>query len=110
MSNRTHLVVMQGDGIGPEITAATLHVLREVDKLLGLGLTFEDAVIGFDALKKHGTTMPDASFEADHRILEGQPEPQQFVGLAQHMQSRSCDFGADAVALHDDEVGAVGHA
>ena len=67
VSNRTHLVVMQGDGIGPEITAATLHVLREADKLLGLGLTFEDAVIGFDALKKRGTTMPDASFEAGKR-------------------------------------------
>ena len=39
----------------------------ELDKLLGLGLTFEDAVIGFDALKKHGTTMPDASFEAGKR-------------------------------------------
>ena len=24
----THLVVMEGDGIGPEITAATLGVLR----------------------------------------------------------------------------------
>ena len=34
MANRTHLVVMPGDGIGPEIMAATLHVVREVDKLL----------------------------------------------------------------------------
>ncbi len=33
MANRTHLVVMPGDGIGPEIVAATLHVLREVDRL-----------------------------------------------------------------------------
>ena len=39
MANRTHLVVMPGDGIGPEITAATLHVLREVDRLLSLGMT-----------------------------------------------------------------------
>ena len=66
-SNRTHLVVMQGDGIGPEITAATLHVLREVDRLIGLGLTYEDVPIGFTALKAHGTTLPDASFEAGKR-------------------------------------------
>ena len=39
-SDRTHVVVMQGDGIGPEITAATLQVLREVDRLLSLGLIF----------------------------------------------------------------------
>src|ERR1041385_3905383 len=67
MSNRTHLVVMPGDGIGPEITEATLHVAREVDKLLSLGLTFEEVPIGFEALKKHGTTMPDSSFEAGKR-------------------------------------------
>ena len=46
MANRTHLVVMPGDGIGPEITAATLHVLREVDRLLSLGLSFEEVPIG----------------------------------------------------------------
>src|SRR4029078_12978729 len=67
MANRTHLVVMPGDGIGPEITAATLHVLREVDKLLTLGISFEEVPIGFEALKKHGTTMPDSSFEAGKR-------------------------------------------
>jgi 3-isopropylmalate dehydrogenase len=67
MANRTHLVVMPGDGIGPEITAATLAVLREVDKLLSLGLTFEEVPIGFEALKKHGTTLPDSSFEAGKR-------------------------------------------
>src|ERR1700753_2135467 len=67
MANRTHLVVMPGDGIGPEITAATLHVAREVDKLLSLGVTCEEVPIGFEALKKHGTTMPDSSFEAGKR-------------------------------------------
>ena len=39
-NNAVRLVVMQGDGIGPEITAATLHVLRAVDGLLSLGLSF----------------------------------------------------------------------
>jgi 3-isopropylmalate dehydrogenase len=37
MAGRTHLVVMPGDGIGPEITAATLDVLRSADYLLSLG-------------------------------------------------------------------------
>ncbi|MET0669822.1 MAG: isocitrate/isopropylmalate family dehydrogenase, partial [Xanthobacteraceae bacterium] len=66
-SNRTHLVVMQGDGIGPEITAATIRVLGEVDRLLKLGLSFEEASIGLAALKAQGTTMPQASFEAAKR-------------------------------------------
>ena len=64
MANRTHLVVMQGDGIGPEITAATLHVMQAVDRLFGFGFTYEDVLIGEAALAKHGTTMPEASFQA----------------------------------------------
>src|SRR3954452_19481708 len=67
MANRTHLVVMPGDGIGPEIMAATLHVLREVDRLVSLGLTFEEVPIGFAALKAHGSTLPDSSFDAGKR-------------------------------------------
>src|SRR5947207_8328447 len=67
MANRTHLVVMPADGIGPEIMAATLHVLREVDRLVSLGLTFEEVPIGFPALKAHGSTLPDSSFEAGKR-------------------------------------------
>jgi 3-isopropylmalate dehydrogenase len=67
MSNRTHLVVMPGDGIGPEIVAATLRVLGQADRALSLGLSFEEVPIGFEALKKFGTTLPDASFEAGKR-------------------------------------------
>ena len=58
------LVVMAGDGIGPEITAATLHVLRALDRRLGLGIGFEEVPIGLAALKAHGSTLPDASFAA----------------------------------------------
>jgi isocitrate/isopropylmalate dehydrogenase len=58
------LVVMPGDGIGPEITAATLHVLRALDRRRGLGLGFEEVPIGLAALKTHGSTLPDASFAA----------------------------------------------
>ena len=66
-SNRTHLVVMPGDGIGPQITAATLQVLREVDRLLKLGLSFEEQTIGLAALEAQGTTLPEPAFEAAKR-------------------------------------------
>jgi isocitrate dehydrogenase (NAD+) len=58
----TRLVVMPGDGIGPEITAATLHVLAAADRAFGLNLCFEEAPVGFAALRQHGTTLPDAAF------------------------------------------------
>jgi 3-isopropylmalate dehydrogenase len=60
----THLVVMEGDGIGPEITAATLGVLREADKAFGLGLRYTTVPIGMAALRAHRTTLPESSFEA----------------------------------------------
>ncbi len=60
----TNLVVMEGDGIGPEITAATLGVLKVADRAFGLGLKFTPVPIGDAALRAHGTTLPEASFEA----------------------------------------------
>src|SRR3989442_7907765 len=70
---QVRIVVMNGDGIGPEITAATLHVLHAADRLLGLGLTFEEVPIGLAALRAYGTTLPGPSFaaagEADRVIL-----------------------------------------
>ncbi len=59
-----HLVVMEGDGIGPEITAATLDVLGEADRIFGLGLSFTPASIGLVSLRHERTTFPAAAFEA----------------------------------------------
>jgi isocitrate/isopropylmalate dehydrogenase len=60
----TNLVVMEGDGIGPEITAATLGVLRAADRAFGLGLRFTPVTIGKAALHAQGTTLPDAAYQA----------------------------------------------
>ncbi len=57
------LLVMEGDGIGPEITAAALHVLDTVNDILDLRITFVPAEVGFRALKSHGTTLPDSVVE-----------------------------------------------
>ena len=58
------LVVMEGDGIGPEITAATLVALRAADRAFRLGLEFSPAAIGLAALRAQGTTLPDAAVAA----------------------------------------------
>jgi isocitrate/isopropylmalate dehydrogenase len=58
-----HLLVLEGDGIGPEITAATLDVLRAAAGTFGLRLDFEHAKIGWAAHRALGTTSPDAVFE-----------------------------------------------
>ena len=61
------LMVLQGDGIGPEITKATLDVLRATDDVFGFGFSFEFLPIGFEALAGEGTTFPS-------RIVDAVPE------------------------------------
>jgi 3-isopropylmalate dehydrogenase len=54
------VLVLPGDGIGPEITAATVQVLAALDDRLGLGLQFEQHDIGLASLSETGSTLPDA--------------------------------------------------
>ena len=67
------LLVLEGDGIGPEICAATLDVLRAVEQGFGLRFAFEAKEIGFASLKARGTTFHDdveaAARQADGVIL-----------------------------------------
>lgn len=58
------LLVLPGDGIGPEITAVTRHVLEAADRRFGLGLAFEERAIGFESLAAEGSTLPDAVLDA----------------------------------------------
>lgn len=53
-----HLLALEGDGIGPEITAATLAVVQAAAARFSLPLRLTHAEIGFAALARHGTTIP----------------------------------------------------
>ncbi|MEO5629461.1 MAG: isocitrate dehydrogenase [Thermomonas sp.] len=59
----TTITVIRGDGIGPEIMDATLHVLDAMQ----LGLTYEFADAGLVALEKHGELIPAATMDSIRR-------------------------------------------
>ncbi len=61
------LLVLPGDGIGPEIVASSIEVLEAVDKRFALGLSFDHDEVGFASLKKHGTTLRDETLEKARR-------------------------------------------
>lgn len=67
------LLVLPGDGIGPEITAATLDVLRATDKRFGLNLDIGEVLVGHASLARYGTTVRaellDAARRADGVML-----------------------------------------
>ena len=61
--NALRILVLEGDGIGPEIMAATLRVLDAAERVFGLGLAFEHAAVGLAAHRAEGTTFPASVFE-----------------------------------------------
>jgi 3-isopropylmalate dehydrogenase len=62
-AGKATLLVLPGDGIGPEIVAATVEVLKAADRRFELGLAYKTADIGFASLHKIGTTISDAVIE-----------------------------------------------
>ena len=54
------ILVLPGDGIGEEITAATMTVLNAAGRRFDLPVVFEYADIGFASLETCGTTLPEA--------------------------------------------------
>jgi 3-isopropylmalate dehydrogenase len=58
------LVILPGDGIGPEISAATVRVLEFVSGRLSLGLSLETHEIGLTLLRRAGTTFSPATLES----------------------------------------------
>ncbi|MDH4189210.1 MAG: isocitrate/isopropylmalate dehydrogenase family protein [Betaproteobacteria bacterium] len=64
------ILVLPGDGIGPEITAAALVVLDRANARYKLGLAWQRDEVGLQALRKEGTTLPARVMEAA-RALPG---------------------------------------
>ena len=54
------ILVLPGDGIGPEITVATVRILRAASHRFNLGLDLIEDVVGHESLRRYGTTVrPD---------------------------------------------------
>lgn len=64
MTANPTFALLSGDGIGPEIMAATRHVLETGAARHGLNFGFREFTIGLDALSAEGTTFPQAVFDA----------------------------------------------
>ncbi len=51
------ILVLPCDGIGPEIVESSMLVLRAANEKFKLDLSFDYDDVGFESLKKHGTTL-----------------------------------------------------
>ncbi|MCD8260634.1 MAG: 3-isopropylmalate dehydrogenase [Bacteroides sp.] len=60
---KLNIVVLPGDGIGPEIIEQALEVTQAVCEKFGHELTYEYAICGADAIDKVGNPYPDETHE-----------------------------------------------
>jgi 3-isopropylmalate dehydrogenase len=57
------ILVLPGDGIGPEIVEASVGVLKATDAKYKLGLEFDYEDVGFASLERHGTTLREETLQ-----------------------------------------------
>lgn len=58
------ILILSGDGIGPEIMAAAEQVLQVVNEKFSLSLSWEHGLLGGCAIDAHGVPLPDVTLEA----------------------------------------------
>ena len=58
------IVLLPGDGIGPEVTAATLQVLQAIASLFGHRFIYEEYAIGGCAIDQYGVALTDETLKA----------------------------------------------
>ncbi|MBP8975754.1 MAG: 3-isopropylmalate dehydrogenase [Bacteroidetes bacterium] len=61
---KAHIVVLAGDGIGPEVTNAAIKVLEHIARKFNHQFSFEPQLIGGCAIDKCGTALPPETLEA----------------------------------------------
>ena len=61
---KKNIVVIEGDGIGPEVTRQALKVLHAIAERFNHEFTYSWHLMGADAIEKTGTPLPDETIEA----------------------------------------------
>ena len=60
----SRVLLLPGDGIGPEIVSAARKVLQKVSDQFELGIELTEGLIGGAAIDAHGVPLPDETLEA----------------------------------------------
>ena len=60
-NNAFHIAVLGGDGIGPEVMAPALEILRRIEARSGLAFRFTEAPAGAGHYRETGKSMPDST-------------------------------------------------
>ena len=62
--SKLDVLVLPGDGIGPEVTVEALKVLRRACELAGIALSIEEGSFGGDSIDRHGEPITAAALRS----------------------------------------------
>lgn len=62
-SNNFKIAVLSGDGIGPEVTAESVKVLKVIGEAFHYNFHFSEALMGAEAIFQTGNPLPDETLE-----------------------------------------------
>jgi 3-isopropylmalate dehydrogenase len=82
---RLNITTLPGDGVGPEVTAEAVRVLRTVAETYGHEFTFDEQLIGGAAIERAGNPLPRATLDAclaSDAVLLGAVGAPKYDGLA----------------------------
>jgi 3-isopropylmalate dehydrogenase len=74
MATKAHIILLPGDGIGPEVTAQAVRVLEKAAALGGRRLDFKELPVGGCSIDRYGTALTDevlADCKASDAVLMG---------------------------------------
>ena len=116
MKLKKRIVILPGDGIGPEVTRAAVSVLQECAREFGHQFDVAEMPIGGAAIEKTGDPLPPETLEACRKALarvlghpvavEVEVEPALIAGIeleSPHAVVRN-SFRADLVRLKSELV------
>ncbi len=96
---RYDIAVLAGDGIGPEVTAQAVRVLKTAAEIYGFALNFTDALIGGAAIDSTGVPLPEATLKtckASDAVLLGAVGGPKWDGLSPELRPEAGLLGIRA--------------
>jgi 3-isopropylmalate dehydrogenase len=57
------IAILNGDGIGPEVTKQSIRILNSIAERFGHTFTYKEGLIGADAIDKTGTALPSETID-----------------------------------------------
>ena len=63
MKTEFNIAVLPGDGIGPEVIAEAIKVIKIIESKLGLQIKLNEALVGGAGYEATGHPLPDATLD-----------------------------------------------